>query len=237
MEAPAVSGSLSSILGVTVRRSFVVGRVYVVLGVIMTGAYTLLLSFVPGSAATIVPLLLPIFTAVAGMGALIVFTNDRLKGVLEYLIAYGVPARRLFANVLASSLVLVTVVLGVGVAIGAVAVGAKHPALLGTFLIAVLAYSLPMSYATAAFAGTVGMYWSALSTPREGMNSPLGLLPLVAIIPQTLVLIVALGVQASGVTSVLLVTESAVALLAVVVLVLLLSVGKLLANERLLSPA
>jgi hypothetical protein len=232
------SGANSSILGITIRRSFVVGRIYLALGGIMTGVYTLVLSFVPGNAATtVVPLLLPIFTALAGMGALIVFTNDRLKGVLEYLIAYGVPARRIFANFLASSLILVTVVLAIGVAVGGITIGARHPALLAPLLVAVLAYSVPMSYATAAFAGTVGMYWSALSTPREGMNSPLGLLPVVGIIPQTIVLIAALGVQSSGTVDVILVTESAVALLAVVVLVLLLSVGKFLANERLLSPA
>jgi hypothetical protein len=57
-------------------------------------------------------------------------------------------------------------------------------------------YTLPMSYASQAFAATVGMYWSALSSPRQGLNSPIGLAPFIGILPTvaTLGAVIALGI-------------------------------------------
>ena len=98
-----------SLFGVTVRRSFAVGRFFLGYGI----AVSLFLGVVEALSGgttydSSFPFLLPIFGVVGSMGALVVFTNDRVKGVLEYLLAYGLSPRAIFANVLAAALVMVS---------------------------------------------------------------------------------------------------------------------------------
>ncbi len=152
--------------------------------------------------------------------------------------AYGIDPRRLFANVLATSLIMVSVVVTITSGGGlALYLARGHPWTLG-LVEAWALYGVPMSYATAAFAATVGMYWTTLSSPREGMSSPLGLVPLIGILP-ALGVIFAVGVLATGGASST--TEALVAILGAVVvaavtLALIASAGRLLHRERFLSP-
>jgi len=221
-----------SLLGATVRRAAFTGRVYLLVGGGYSIVLTTLLSF-SGGFSSAVPLILPMFSVVAGMGAVMVFTSDRVKGVLEYLIAYGISPRRLFANVLVASVVLVTLVIAPTLAVSLTVYHALGHPISARLAEALALYSIPMSYASVAFAATVGMYWTALSSPRAGMTSPVGLTPVVGLAP-TVVTIAAVAVASPPYY--LPVVGASVASVAALSIVLVSMVGRLMPNERLLSP-
>jgi hypothetical protein len=228
--------SAPSLLGITVRRSVVLGRIYLGLGTGYGLLFAVLTSLVAGNAfAATIALFLPLFAVLGSLGGLIVFTNDRVKGVFEYLVAYGVSPRRLFVNVLVTSVLLTTIVLGIVLSAGLSVFVATGHAITGDLVVPLVAYSVPMAYASVLFAATVGMYWTSLSSPREGMSNPVGLMPIVGIAPGIVTVIVA-GVAGSLGVSVYAVTSSAVALVAAIVLLLLASTERLMPPERLLSP-
>ncbi len=228
-------------LWITVRRASVTGRFYLVYGTAISILLGVLLAHFSGpSFAISYPLFLPIFGVVGSMGALVVFTSDRTKGVLEYLIAYGYSPRRLFANVLLTTLVLVSIVVGIGVSVSLGVYFAEGRSVTSTLAISMGVYAVPMAFGCAAFASTVGVYWTALSSPRMGINSPVGLIPFIGILPALVTLFVIVVAALSGpvsTTTLLLILGSAVGLVAVLVMVLLVSVGRLLRRERFLSPA
>ncbi|MGD0719389.1 MAG: hypothetical protein ABSA15_07450, partial [Thermoplasmata archaeon] len=191
-----------SLLWITVRRSTVLGRFFLVYGSGLSAFLGVVLGVVSGSSfAAAFPLLLPIFASVGSMGGLAVFTSDRLKGTLEYFMAYGVSPRRLFLNFLIASLVLVSIVVSVGVGVGVGLYLARGNAFTSGLALALGLYAVPMSYASTAFATTMGMYWTALSSPRAGMNSPTGLAPFIGILPPVTTLIIVVALGASGATT------------------------------------
>jgi len=230
-----------SLLAVTVRRASVTGRFFLVYGTFVCVLLGVLLAHFSGSSFTSsFPLFVPIFGVVGSMGGLLVFTSDRTKGVLEYLIAYGYSPRRLFANVLLTTLTLVSIVVGIGVSTSLGVYLAERHAVTANLVIGVGLYAVPMTYACAAFAATVGIYWTTLSSPRQGINSPIGLIPFIGILPALVTVFVITGLAASGPLSddtVFLVLGSAMGSVAAVVLALLASMGRLLRRERFLSPA
>jgi hypothetical protein len=239
---PAETAEPPSLFGITLRRTTVLGRFFLVYACGLSALLGLALSLSNGSAfASAYPLVLPIFAVVGSMGGLTVFSSDRLKGTLEYLMAYGLTPRRLFLNFLLSALALATLILCVGLGVGVGAYLARGHRLSSTLAIALALYAVPMSYASAAFATTVGMYWSTLSSPRSGMNSPIGLAPFIGILPPagTLLIVAALGV--AGVTTSLStfygIGVAAMSVVAVFVLLLLAMINRFLRRERLLSPA
>ena len=239
MPEPTGQRGSQSLLGPTVRRSLRSGRMVLVVGTGWSAILGVSVAIGSGSGfASSFPLLLPIFGSMACVGTLTVFTSDRTKGVLEYLMAYGASPRRLFANFLAATLasISIVVVIAVGVSVGV------YFALGNQISIALLlllgGYAIPMSYVSGAFATTVGMYWSVLSSPREGMNSPIGLAPFLGILPPVAVLaLVGVFAATTGITTAgfLLVTGTALALIGLTVLYLLANLGHLLHRERLLS--
>jgi hypothetical protein len=144
-EPVAVEGP-PSLVGTTIRRTILLGRIYLIVGTGESVFFAVLLGFIHGASfASTVPPFLPVFVVVGALGGIIVFTSDRLKGVFEYLIAYGVSPRRLFGNILFASLVLTTIVLGTALAVGlSVYVATGHTISAG--LAGVLSlYSVPMS--------------------------------------------------------------------------------------------
>jgi len=79
-----------------------------------------------------------------------------------------------------------------------------------------------------------------LSSPRLGINSPVGLIPFIGILPALCTLFAIVVLALSGPVStdtLLLVLGSAMGLVAILVIVLLVSMGRLLRRERFLSPA
>jgi hypothetical protein len=230
-----------SLLSVTVHRAWVTGRFFLVYGTVISILLGVLLAHLSGSSfASSYPLFVPIFGVVGSMGGLTVFTSDRTKGVLEYLIAYGYSPARLFANVLLTTLVLVSIVVGIGVSVSLGVYFAEGHTATSVLAIGVGVYAVPMAFACAAFASTVGVYWTALSSPRQGINSPVGLIPFIGILPALATVFVITALAVSGplsTTTLLLTLGSAMGVVAIFVIVLLVSMPRLLRRERLLSPA
>jgi hypothetical protein len=223
-----------SLVGITIRRSLNAGRIYIGIGI----AVSVVLAFIfarsgKGAFESTFPLELPIFAVTGSMGSLLVFTSDRTKGVFEYLIAYGLRPLRLFATALVATAAMAALVLGVALGAGILIFTGKGGALSPQLLDTLGVYTIPMTFATALFVATVGMMWSALSTPRTGMNSPLGLAPMMGIIPTIAVLAAA---SVSPPSDYYYVIGGATALITGLVLVMVALSGRLLRRERLLSP-
>jgi hypothetical protein len=225
-----------SLVGTTIRRTIVIGRMYLVLGAGFSLLLTVVLIFGARSSsafATVFPLELPLFAVLGSTGGLMTFASDRTKGVFEYLIAYGIHPRTLFANGLLATAAMSTIVVGLSLLVALGAATAAGVALTPALGKALALYTIPMSYAAALFTSTVGMIWSAFSTPRTGMNSPVGVAPMVGIAPVILVLVVSESVPSSEVYYV---TVGAAAALVVAVVGLLSLSAKLMGRERFLSP-
>jgi hypothetical protein len=241
MRTSATEHVSRSLLSITVQRASVTGRFFLVYGTAISLLLGVLLAYFSGpSFASSYPLFVPIFGVVGSMGGLVVFTSDRTKGVLEYLIAYGYSPRRLFANVLLTTLVLVSIVVGIGVSVSLGVYFAKGHVVTSTLAIGMGVYAVPMTFACAAFASTVGVYWTALSSPRQGINSPVGLIPFIGILPALATVFAVVAITLSGplsTSTLLLIFGSAMGLVAILVIVLLVSMGRLLRRERFLSPA
>lgn len=227
-----------SLIGITIRRSIASGRLFLIVTLIPASIVSFALSRSGGTAfVSAFPIVLPVLGGVGALGGLVVFSNDRVKGVLEYLLAYGVSSRRLFANVLIATMVLETILLGGALAIGLGLYLATRHTISGTLALALGLYSVPMSYTSSAFVTTVGMFWTSLSSPREAMNSPIGFAPIFGIAPSAITLAAVAFVSAAGISYEYLVVFAAPVVLAAIVLLLLSLTRRLLRNERLLSPA
>ena len=175
---------------------------------------------------------LPIFAVSGGLGGSLVFTNDRLKGVLEYLVAYGVSSRRLLLNAILSGFAQATIVLAAGVAAGTTTYLLSGYSLTLRLPEVLLAYTFPMSYLTVCMMTTVGVFWTSLSSPRSGMNSPLGVLPMIGVVPTAAVLVLALTFPAHA-TQIALAAELVMFL---TVLFLIARTDRFMPTDRLLSP-
>ncbi len=234
MGSPQTPQGPPSLLGISIRRSFTAGRVFLVVGILYVFFLSIGLSFSgPSSFDSAFPIILPIFTALGALGSLMVFSNDRVKGTFEYLLAYGVRPRRIFTEVLLTSLALVTVENGLTLAIGLGIYLALGNALSANLLLGLGVYSIPESYACAALMAIVGVFWTALSSPRAGLNSPIGFIPFFGILPQVVTLILA-GVFSGYLYDVLL---AGLAVVVVLVVTLLGLTNRLMRRERFLSPA
>ena len=224
---------LPSLLGVTIRRSMVVGRISLLIGGGMIVLYSAAFGLGGSLFISVGSVVLPVFAISGGMGGALVFTNDRTKGVLEYLVAYGVSPRQILANALFAGIVQVSIVLGAGVAAGFTTYLLSGYAFTPTLLEVFLAYTFPMSYLTVTLMTTVGVFWTSLSSPRAGLNSPLGALPLIGVLPTTVLLVLALALGSSA-GRVLLIGELA---MFVVLASLLARTDRFMPPERMLSPA
>jgi hypothetical protein len=211
----------ASLVKTTIRRSISFGRVYLGMGVIIPLIVILPLSQATGTANTqaqaiveeIPALLIPMFAILGAIGGLLVFTSDRSKGVYEYLIAYGVDTSAVFWSTIAATLVLVTIPLAAGIAEALVGLSFGSGVSL-TFVELLLFYTIPLSYASAAFMCSAGMIWSALTTQMAGVNSPVGIAPILGIAPVLVVLLAAINagglfVYVTGGATVLLLAASA----------------------------
>jgi hypothetical protein len=233
MPAAHRSGALPSLTTTTIRRGLVAGRLYLLLGT----ALVLILSIVllrnkAGVFEGTYPLELPLFASLGSMGGLMLFVSDRSKGVLEYSIAYGIAPGRLFGNVLLATVVLASLVLGLGLMAGLGAYLLTGHTLTTDLANALLLYSVPMTYAGATFSAVAGMVWSSLSTPRAGLNSPTGIAPILSVAPPIFVLFVA---EAAPKADYYYITSGAAAVFVVAAAALLLASSRWMDRERYLS--
>jgi len=222
--------------GTTIRRTAVVGWRYLVIGTAISLLLALILLFGAHRASaflTTFPLEVPLFAVLGSMGGLMTFTSDRTKGVFEYLIAYGIPSRTLFLNGLLSTAAMSAIILGLSLLVGLGAATARGVTLTEDLWKSIGLYTVPMSFAGALFTATVGMIWTSVSTPRTGINSPVGIAPMVGVAPTVLVLIVAETVPSGEFYYV---TVGAAAVIIAVVVALLAMSARIMGRERFLSP-
>jgi hypothetical protein len=228
------------------KRALSFGKVYVVISVVLpllpVFEITEVGKVASGSAAqapagailgVIGPLLLPIFMVLGATGCLMIFASDRDKGVYEYMLAYGVEVSTIFVGILAATIMLVTLVLGVALSIFLAALSLTSPAALTpTFVELILLYTIPLSYAGALFMCMAGMIWSQLTVRRAGVNSPVGVAPILGILPVLAVLLVAIG---SGSAHILDVAGGASAIMILAVFIMASVANKSMQRERFIS--
>ena len=231
---PPNAKGLPSLTAVTLRRGITMGRIYLGIGTVVSLllAFALLRSGNPTVFVTTYPLELPLFAGLGATGGLMVFVSDRTKGVLEYLIAYGVRPRALYVNYLLAAVGMSSIVLAAAFAVGLGGFLATGHAISWDLEEALLGYTVPMTYASALFACSGGMFWSAISTPRTGMNSPVGIAPMLGVAPPVLVLVVAESFPRSQYYDV---TVGASVGFLLVTLALLAASARLMSRERYLS--
>jgi hypothetical protein len=242
--------NLGSLFYTNFRRALNFGKVYVVIGMVLPLLVVAELSFA-GSAAkaaggagasagvTIIgqlyPLLLPVFVVLGASGALMIFGSDKDKGVYEYMLAYGVDVSTIFWSIIAAAMGLVTLVLAVSLVLTVGALAFTSPGALSVvFGELVILYTIPLSYAAAMLMSMTGMIWSQLTTRRPGVNSPVGVAPLLGIAPVLVVLFLAIGPGAGDIVYVV-GAASVVMILAVVALASVAS--RKMQRERFLSNA
>jgi hypothetical protein len=235
--APGQSESpVPSMTVTTVRRAIAIGWRFLAIGTGISLVLAVILVIGSHSRTAFVhtfPLELPLFCVMGSLGGLMTFTSDRTKGVFEYLIAYGVRPRTLFLDGLTATAVMVMIILGLSLTVGVGAAAASGIPLTEDFVTTVALYTIPMAFAAGLFTATVGMIWSSISSPRSGLNSPLGLAPMTGIAPTILVLVLAESAPAPDFYYIT--TGAAVAIVVVVVGLLALS-ARLMGRERFLSP-
>jgi hypothetical protein len=245
------SANLQSLFYTNFRRALNFGKVYVVIGMVLPLLVVAELSFagnaVNGASAaggaaagsTIIgqlyPLLLPVFVVLGASGALMIFGSDKDKGVYEYMLAYGVDVSTIFWSIIAAAMGLVTLVLAVSlvVTVGALAF-TNAGALSVVFGELVILYTIPLSYAAAMLMSMTGMIWSQLTARRPGVNSPVGVAPLLGIAPVLVVLFLAIG---PGAGHIVYVVGAASALMILAVVVLASVASSKMQRERFLSNA
>jgi hypothetical protein len=233
---PRARARLPSLTAVTFQRGISAGRYYLAIGTLVSVILTVtLLRSAHGSTvfALTFPLEIPLFASLGAMGGMMLFVSDRAKGVLEYLIAYGMRPNVLFANYLLTTVGLSTLVTGASLAVGLVGYIGTGNSVSTDLAEAILGYTIPMTYASSLFAATAGMIWSALSSPRMGLNSPVGLTPTLGVAPPLVVLILAESVAKAEYYDVTI--AAAVGFLGITAALVLAS-ARLMGRERYLSP-
>jgi hypothetical protein len=196
---------LGALVSTNFRRALSFGKIYVGIGMVLPLLLIAELSVATRSTAAagtpagpllgqIFPLLLPVFTVLGASGALMIFASDREKGVYEYMLAYGVDVATIFWSMIAATMGLVALVLGVALGLSvAVLAFTSAGALTVVFGELVLLYAVPLSFAAAMFMTMAGMLWSQLTARRPGVNSPVGIAPLLGMAPVLAVLLLAVG--------------------------------------------
>jgi len=228
---------MPSLTTTTIRRTIVIGWRYLAMGTALSLLLTVVLIFASrkGGDAFLVtfPLEVPFFAILGSTGGLMTFTSDRTKGVYEYLIAYGVPPRAIFRDGLLATAAMSGIIVALSLAVGLGGATADGIALNVTFAKSIAYYTIPMSFAGGLFTATVGMIWASVSTPRTGINSPVGIAPMIGIAPAILVLIVAESAPSSEYYYI---TVGAALVIILAVVGLLAMSARLMGRERFLSP-
>lgn len=228
------AASLPSLTATTIRRGLVAGRLYLGVGTMVSVVLTVvLLRSKTGVFAATFPLELPLFAALGAMGGLLLFTSDRTKGVFEYLLSYGIGPWTLFLDFLLTAVALTSIVLGASLAVGLGGYLATGHTLTWNLEEGLLLYTVPMAYSCSLFSSACGMIWSALSSPRSGLNSPLGVAPMLGVAPPYLVLIIA---EVSPSADYYYITTGAAAIFLIAVATMMAIASRSLGRERFLSP-
>ncbi len=238
----SVSSKQSSFTLTNFKRSISYGKVYLIMGIALPVALLILFSFLgksnPRSATyltSVVPMIIPVFAVLASLGALMIFVSDKVKGVYEYLIAYGVNTSIIFWSIVISSIGLVGIMLIITIPVSLITVTILLSTIPDLYFQLIFFYTIPLSIASTMFMTMVGMIWSSLSTRRAALNSPVGLAPIFGIVPNIVVLVTS-EIFASQDPTILLSFVSGVSVIVIIVVFSLIAIaGKKMTRERFLG--
>lgn len=185
------------------RRALSFGKVYLVIGMFLPLLFTYDISTAGAAAAPVLgevyPLILPIAAVLGSLGALMIFSSDKEKGVYEYLIAYGVDPSTIFWSVIVATIGIAALVLAASLVITIGTLAVTGGGLSVSFGELILFYTIPLSFAATMFMSMAGMIWSQLTTRVVGVNSPAGIAPILGIAPIVAVLLVAVQLPSGDV--------------------------------------
>ncbi len=170
------------------RRAVSFGRIYLIIGMFLPLLFAIQVSAVGGTASApildqVYPLILPVFVVLGSLGALMIFSSDKEKGVYEYMIAYGVDPSTIFWSIIVATMGIIAMVLAVSLAVTIGALVVTRSTLSVGFGELVLFYTIPLSFAATMFMSMAGMIWSQLTTRVAGVNGPAGIAPLLGVAP------------------------------------------------------
>lgn len=236
--------SARSLARVNFIRAAKYGRIYLLMAVLLSIFISVELisvsnisSAASGAAKSVLSdipaLILPIFPIMGSFGSLMIFVSDKDKGVYEYLIAYGVNPSKIFWSIVATTIGLVSIVLGISIPID-VGVSMLAGGLSRTYAELLGLYVVPISYAAAISMTMAGMIWSFLAVRRTGINSPVGIISLVGVVP--ILIIIPVSIIVGPTNFILLVGAVSLALYIVVAVMIRVSNSKMV-RERFLSSA
>ncbi len=230
----------SSFTLINFKRSISYGKVYLILGIAFPVAIFVLFSFI-GNVRTatylisVIPMIIPVFAVVGSMGALMIFVSDKVKGVYEYLIAYGVNTFSIFWSIVISSIGLAGILLAVTIPVSFVAVNVIASTIPTIFIQLIFLYTIPLGIAVTMFMTMAGMIWSALTTRRAALNSPVGLAPIIGLAPMIVVLVTS-EIFANQDPDILLYFVSGVSVVIIIIVFSLIAIaGKKMTRERFLG--
>ena len=170
------------------KRTVSFSKIYIVTGMILPIFYSGVLFFIPdaslkSSIGSLYPLLMPLFIIIGSIGPLWIFTSDKRKGVYEYLIASGIEVSSVFWSVLMITAGIVTMLLAfvlISILIIFTLAGVQITVVM---VETIIFFTIPISYSSSILTSTAGMIWSSLTKSMTGVNSPVGLAPLLGITP------------------------------------------------------
>lgn len=232
------------------RRALSYGKLYLIIGTvfsfIIVGPTVASVHLAPSSAnvsskavgsavALAIPgLMLPLFGVMGSMGSLMVFVSDKDKGVYEYLIAYGVDVSRIFWSIVLASIGLASIVLVISVSATLAIMEVLGAPMTMNFLELLGFYVVPITFATTAFINMIGMIWSSLTKRMAGVNSPVGLAPIIGMAPIIAVFVSSVAIGPSYIIP--FVSSVSVAFLVLVAMMIRVSNTRMV-RERFLSNA
>lgn len=139
---------------------------------------------------SIVPAVIPLGAVIGSFSPLLLFVNDRSRGVYEYLLAFGKRPSDIFASLVVSVVVISTILVAVPFCITLVLIWLEGPVLVGPYLIEGAIYSIPMSFIVPLFITGIAAIWVSLTKRVQFVNSPIGVAPMFGLIPVMIVLVV-----------------------------------------------
>lgn len=185
-----------------IRRTFttVFGLFYIIIGIALPIAITIPISSAIGNqkgitqvpiAFSLIPAILPMFAVIGSMGVAYFFSTDRSNGLYEYLIATRkINISDIFLSYSIIDAIIVSVILGVDLAIIYIILTLKAPSLLHGLLMLVIVYSIPVAYFASILSVLAMLTWSSLSKKFAAVNAPGGIGSVIGLIPPVVFLLV-----------------------------------------------
>lgn len=177
---------------------------------------------------SLVPAIIPLGAVIGSFSPLLLFVNDRSRGVYEYLLAFGKRPSDIFTGLVVSVIVISTILVAVPFCLTLVLIWIDGPVLVVPYLIEGAIYAIPMSYISPLFITGIAAIWVSLTKRSQFVNSPIGIAPIFGMAPIMAVLLVS---EFTG-SYTLLLTAAASAIMTVATLMIFVLASRLLRGER-----